>query len=116
VPPAAVEHPRFVSTPDRSFKLNPPHLPPFERLPSPPFYLPVPNRNSHPHPETPSNSTPRLDNAFILQIFDCLVLSQSWRRALAELIDAIDRLTVDADITALQKRVRERYKTSIPFV
>jgi hypothetical protein len=35
---------------------------------------------------------------------------------LAELIDAIDRLTVDADITALQKRVRERYKTSIPFV
>ncbi|KAJ7809530.1 hypothetical protein B0H14DRAFT_2865940 [Mycena olivaceomarginata] len=115
-PPAAVEHPRCVSTPDRSFESNPPHLPPFERLPSPPFYLPVPIRDSHPHPETPSNSTPRLDNAFILQIFDCLILSLSWCCALAELIDAIDRLTMDADITTLQKCVRERYKTSVPFV
>ncbi|KAJ7803396.1 hypothetical protein B0H14DRAFT_3777638 [Mycena olivaceomarginata] len=113
-PPAAVEHPRCVSTPDHSFESNPPHLPPFERLPSPPFYLPVPIPNSHPHSETPSNSTPRLDNAFILQIFDCLILSLSWRRTVAELIDAIDRLTVDADITVLQKRVRERYKISIP--
>jgi hypothetical protein len=28
----------------------------------------------------------------------------------------INRLNVDADITALQKCVRECYKTSIPFV
>ncbi|KAJ7683624.1 hypothetical protein B0H14DRAFT_3535079 [Mycena olivaceomarginata] len=47
---------------------------------------------------------PRLDNVFILQIFNCLILSLLWCRALAELIDAIDRLTVDANITALQKR------------
>jgi hypothetical protein len=108
--------PRSVPNTVPTSNSNPPHFPPVERLPSPPFYLPVPIHDSHPHPETPSNSTPRLDNAFILQIFDCLILSQSWRRALAELIDGIDRLTVDADITTLQKRVRERYKTSIPLV
>ncbi|KAJ7693736.1 hypothetical protein B0H14DRAFT_3531050 [Mycena olivaceomarginata] len=115
-PPAAVEHPRHVSTPDRRFESNPPHFPRAECPSSPPFRILTPVRDSHPPSETPSNSTPRLDNAFILQIFDCLILSLSWRRALAGLINAIDCLAVDADITVLQKRVHEHYKTSVPFV
>ncbi|KAJ7787820.1 hypothetical protein B0H14DRAFT_2951620 [Mycena olivaceomarginata] len=112
-PPAAIVHLRHIPSPEPTFESNPPHFPPVEHLPSPPLYLPVPIHDSRPHLETPSNSTPRLDNAFILQIFDCLILSLSWHCALAELIDAIDLLTVDADITTLEKRVRERYKTSI---
>jgi hypothetical protein len=87
-----------------------------ERSSSPPFRILTPFRDLHPPSQTPSNSTPRLNNAFILQIFDCLILSLSWRRALAELIDAIDRLALDADITVLQKRVRERYKTFVPSI
>ncbi|KAF7334033.1 hypothetical protein MVEN_02308700 [Mycena venus] len=118
-----------------SFEVNPPHFPPVERDPSPPLYLPIPVHDSdppsppfciltpicdsRPRPETPSMTPPHIDNAFILQIFDCIILSPSWRHALAGLIDAINRLNLDDNIPALQKIVeplRKRFRSLIPTV
>jgi hypothetical protein len=99
--------------------LNPPHLPHEECSSSPPFRILTPIREPLPRPETPSQSTRYPDNTFILLLLDCLTLSPSWRRELAGLIDAINRLNLDDDIPSLQKLmepVRERYKTFVPSI
>ncbi|KAF7355818.1 hypothetical protein MVEN_00910000 [Mycena venus] len=133
--PSIVKRHHIPST-EPSFESNPPHLPRAQRPPSPPFRILDPIRKPLPHierlpsppfrildplprPETPLKSTPQLDNMFFLLLFDCLILSPSWRRALAGLIDGINRLSLDDDIPALQKLMeplRERFKTFVPSV
>jgi hypothetical protein len=118
-PPALVDHPRRISSPDRSFESNPPHFPCVERPSSPPFRILTPIREPLPRRDMPAKSTPRPDNAFILLIFDCLILSPSWRRALAAIIDSINHLNMDNNIPALRNRVEpiyDHFKTFVPFV
>jgi hypothetical protein len=118
MPSAAIEHPRRISSPDWRFELNSPHFPHMERPSLPPFRILTPVRDLHSPSETPLASLPRHDNSFILEIFDCLILSPSWRRAPAALIDSINCLNLDDDIPALQKYVeplRDHVKTFVPF-
>jgi hypothetical protein len=118
-PPAVVEHPRRISSPDWHFESNPPYFPREEHSSSPPFRILIPIPDSHPPSETPLVSLPRHDNSFILEIFDCLIPSPSWRRALAALIDSINRLNMDNNIPVLRKYVeplRDHVKTFVPFV
>ncbi|KAJ7866791.1 hypothetical protein B0H14DRAFT_3592287 [Mycena olivaceomarginata] len=118
VPPAVVEHPRRISAPDRRFESNSPHFLHVERPSSPLFRILTPLHDLHPPSETPLASLPRHDNSFILEIFDCLILSPLWRRALAALIDSINHLNLDDNIPALRKYVeplRDHVKTFVPF-
>ncbi|KAJ7304589.1 hypothetical protein DFH08DRAFT_52458 [Mycena albidolilacea] len=114
-----VPMPRSVPNAVPASNSNPPQFPCEERPSSPPFRILTPIRETLPRPETPSKSTRYPDNAFILLLLDCLTLSPSWRRELAGLIDAINRLNLDDDIPTLQKLmepVRERYKTFVPSI
>ncbi|KAJ7508146.1 hypothetical protein B0H11DRAFT_1966735, partial [Mycena galericulata] len=107
-PRTAIIHPRRIPSPDRSSESNPPHVPPITcvvppRISPPLPCSPIPNipdstsqRSSKPDPPPPN---------FIQRLFDFLVLSRSYQRQVATLIETIDRLDTGQDPFHLWERL-----------
>ncbi|KAJ6575913.1 hypothetical protein B0H10DRAFT_2103434 [Mycena sp. CBHHK59/15] len=107
---------------DRTFIVNPPHVPPVARIIPPSISTPIPRSTtvpkSNPGPVSKSHSPSRRSSrpSFILELFDYLILSPSFRRQLEAVIKMIDRLDTGNDPSSLRKVVepiREHLKSFV---
>ncbi|KAJ6627664.1 hypothetical protein B0H10DRAFT_1993625 [Mycena sp. CBHHK59/15] len=120
--PEAAAPPRRVPSLDCTFIVNPPHVPPVARIIPPSISTPiprstaVPKSNPDPVSKLHSPSSRSSHPSFILELFDYLILSPSFRRQLEAVIKMIDRLDMGNDPSSLRKVVepiREHLKSFV---